>query len=127
MGDHLKAHRPVSIEKIALPDKKKALFHAGAPSPGHHHHGGASSSSSHEAPAASITTPRTAAAPRSSSTCRGAGPRACLCSPTVHAGSFRCWLHRGIGSGAAACDRTAKLNGLIKRNGHHLNASGALA
>ncbi|KAG2536437.1 hypothetical protein PVAP13_9NG188773 [Panicum virgatum] len=25
------------------------------------------------------------------------------------------------------CDRTAKLNGLIKRNGHHLNASGALA
>ena len=24
------------------------------------------------------------------------------------------------------CDRTAKLNGLIKRNGHHLNASGAL-
>jgi len=27
----------------------------------------------------------------------------------------------------AICDRTAKLNGLIKRNGHHLNASGALA
>ena len=26
-----------------------------------------------------------------------------------------------------SCDRTAKLNGLIKRNGHHLNASGALA
>ena len=26
-----------------------------------------------------------------------------------------------------ACDRTVKLNGLIKRNGHHLNASGALA
>ncbi|KAG2580704.1 hypothetical protein PVAP13_6NG360133 [Panicum virgatum] len=25
------------------------------------------------------------------------------------------------------CDRTVKLNGLIKRNGHHLNASGALA
>jgi len=24
------------------------------------------------------------------------------------------------------CDRTAKLNSLIKRNGHHLNASGAL-
>ena len=27
----------------------------------------------------------------------------------------------------APCDRTVKLNGLIKRNGHHLNASGALA
>ena len=27
----------------------------------------------------------------------------------------------------AICDRTAKLNGLIKRNGHHLNTSGALA
>ena len=26
-----------------------------------------------------------------------------------------------------SCGRTAKLNGLIKRNGHHLNASGALA
>jgi len=25
------------------------------------------------------------------------------------------------------CDRTAKLNSLIKRNDHHLNASGALA
>jgi len=25
------------------------------------------------------------------------------------------------------CDRTAKLNGLIKRNSHHLNASDALA
>jgi len=62
MGDHLQAHRPASIEKIALPDKK-ALFHAGAPSPGHHHHyHGGASSSSHEAPAASITTPRTAAA-----------------------------------------------------------------
>jgi hypothetical protein len=25
------------------------------------------------------------------------------------------------------CDRTVKLNGLIKRNGHHLNTSGTLA
>jgi len=25
------------------------------------------------------------------------------------------------------CDRTAKLNGLINRNGHHLNASAVLA
>ena len=100
MGDHLQAHRPASIEKIALPDKKKALFHAGAPSPGHHHHyHGGASSSSHEAPAASITTPRTAAAKQLH---LPGSPRACLCSPTVHAGSFRCWLHRGIGGGAAA-------------------------
>ena len=29
--------------------------------------------------------------------------------------------------GDFVCDRTAKLNGLIKRNDHHLNTSGALA
>jgi len=84
MGDHLKAYRPASIERSALPDKKKPLFHGGA------------SSSSHEAPAASITTPRTAAAKQLH---LPGSPRACLCSPTVHAGSFRCRLHRGIGSG----------------------------
>ncbi|RLM56128.1 hypothetical protein C2845_PM10G15830 [Panicum miliaceum] len=99
MGDHLQAHSPASIEKIALPDKKKALFHAGAsPSPGHqHHHGGASSS--HEAPAVSITTPRTAAAKQLH---LPGSPRACLCSPTMHAGSFRCRLHRGIGGGGGS-------------------------
>ena len=33
---------------------------------------------------------------------------------------------RNSTSGVPECDRTAKLNGLIKYNGHHLNASGAL-
>ena len=117
MGDHLQAHRPASIEKIALPDKKKALFHAGAPSPGHHHHGGgggASSSSSHEAPAASITTPRTAAAKQLH---LAGSPRACLCSPTVHAGSFRCRLHRGIGGGGGSGSVGSGLHEMSKKPG----------
>jgi len=109
MGDHLQAHRPASIEKIALPDKK-ALFHAGAPSPGHHHHyHGGASSSSHEAPAASITTPRTAAAKQLH---LAGSPRACLCSPTVHAGSFRCRLHRGIGGGSGLHEMSKKPGGV---------------
>jgi hypothetical protein len=33
-----------------------------------------------------------------------ASPRACLCSPTVHAGSFRCRLHRGVGGGGGGGD-----------------------
>ncbi|WVZ79458.1 hypothetical protein U9M48_027034 [Paspalum notatum var. saurae] len=95
MGDQLRVHRPASIEKIAVPDKK-AVFHV--------HAGGVSpagdtqqqlGASSHEAPAVSIT-------PRTSTTKQQhlpASPRACLCSPTMHAGSFRCRLHRGIGGG----------------------------
>ncbi|RLN11206.1 hypothetical protein C2845_PM09G17820 [Panicum miliaceum] len=119
MGDHLQAHRLASIEKIALPDKKKALFHARAPSPGHHHHHhhhhGGASSSSHEAPAASITTPRTAAAKQLH---LPGSPRACLCSPTVHAGSFRCRLHRGIGgSGGGGGSVGSGLNGMSKKPG----------
>ncbi|KAK8455860.1 hypothetical protein SEVIR_4G230500v4 [Setaria viridis] len=106
MGDHhLQLHRPASIEKIPVPDKKKSLLHVGAPSPGGHQQHGGGGASWHEAPAVSvITTPRTAAAAKQQqNTLPGTGsPRACLCSPTVHAGSFRCRLHRGIGGGGGS-------------------------
>ncbi|KAJ1259846.1 hypothetical protein BS78_10G187500 [Paspalum vaginatum] len=95
MADHLQLHRPASIEKIAVPDKK-AVFHvhAGGVSPGDTQQHGASS---HEAPAVSFT-PRTSTKQQH----LPASPRACLCSPTMHAGSFRCRLHRGIGGGGGS-------------------------
>ncbi|CAL5042015.1 unnamed protein product [Urochloa decumbens] len=82
---HLQLHRPASIEKIAVPEKAKA--------------GGGGGAASHEAPAVSIATPRTAAAAKQQ---LPGSPRQqqCLCSPTMHAGSFRCRLHRGIGGGS---------------------------
>ncbi|CAN6201158.1 unnamed protein product [Urochloa humidicola] len=87
MGDHrhLQLNRPASIEKIAVPEKAKA---------------GGGGAASHEAPAVSIATPRTAAAAKQLQHPPGS-PRQqqCLCSPTMHAGSFRCRLHRGIGGG----------------------------
>ncbi|KAF8687718.1 hypothetical protein HU200_042645 [Digitaria exilis] len=97
MGDHhhLQMQRAASIEKIAVPEKTKAslLFHVAG--------GGAAVSSSHEAPAVSIATPRTAAAKQPPQQLLAGSPRACLCSPTLHAGSFRCRLHRGIGIGGS--------------------------
>ena len=89
MGDHhLQLRRPASIEKIAVPEKKALFLHAAGASPGVKQLG----ASSHEAAAVSIT-------PRTATKKQPASPRACLCSPTLHAGSFRCRLHRGIGGG----------------------------
>ena len=89
MGDHhLQLHRPASIEKIAVPEKKALFLHAAGASP----EGKQLGASSHEAAAVSIT-------PRTATNKQPASPRACLCSPTLHAGSFRCRLHRGIGGG----------------------------
>jgi hypothetical protein len=102
MGDrHLQLHRPASIEKIAVPDKKKALLHVGAPSPQQQH----AAASWHEAPTVSVlATPRAAAAAAKQQHVNNlpGSPRACLCSPTLHAGSFRCRLHRGTGSGGGS-------------------------
>ncbi|CAN6163513.1 unnamed protein product [Urochloa humidicola] len=93
MADHrlLQLHRPASIEKIAVPEKAKvaSLFHGS----------GGAAASSHEAPAVSIATPRTGAAAKQQQQVPGSPRQQCLCSPTMHAGSFRCRLHRGIGGG----------------------------
>lgn len=89
MGD-----RPAPIEKVAVPEKMALFLHAAVTSPGRQQHHGASS---HEAPAANIT-PRTTA--RNKQQHLPVSPGACLCSPTVHEGSFRCRLHRGSGSGS---------------------------
>ncbi|AQL04480.1 hypothetical protein Zm00014a_015251 [Zea mays] len=100
-GDHhLQLRRPASIGKIAVPEKKSLFLHAASASPGHYQQqqGGASS---HEAPAVSVT-PRTAT--NKQQLHLPASPRACLCSPTVHAGSFRCRLHRGVGGGGGGGD-----------------------
>lgn len=90
MGD-----RPAPIEKVAVPEKMALFLHAAVTSPGRQQHHGASS---HEAPAANIT-PRTTTA-RNKQQHLPVSPGACLCSPTVHEGSFRCRLHRGSGSGS---------------------------
>ncbi|KAL7139889.1 hypothetical protein ABFS83_09G084100 [Erythranthe nasuta] len=69
--------------------------------------------------------------------CESPTPRACLCSPTSHPGSFRCSLHRSSGSPARVPDpKTQKkrvldplrkvgivkafLMQLIKPSKHHL-------
>jgi hypothetical protein len=85
MDGHLQLHRPPAIEKFAMPES--TTKHAGA-SVGKHGSPGAS----HQAPP--VTSPRTVSKhPMPTS------PR-CLCSPTTHAGSFRCRLHRGITGGS---------------------------
>lgn len=109
MGEdhHLQVHRPAPLEKIAVPEKKALFLHAaGASSPGHH------GASSHEAPAVSIT-PRTATNKQQQHL--PASPRACLCSPTVHAGSFRCRLHRGIGVGGGGGSVGSGLHEMSKK------------
>ncbi|OEL30514.1 hypothetical protein BAE44_0008471 [Dichanthelium oligosanthes] len=111
MGDHrLQLHRPASIEKIAVPEKTmtKAMLHVVQ-----HQHGTASS---HEAPAVSIATPRTAAKQQQHLP-MPASPRACLCSPTMHAGSFRCRLHRGIGGAGAGGSVGSGLHEMSKKPG----------
>ncbi|GJN38789.1 hypothetical protein PR202_gb27862 [Eleusine coracana subsp. coracana] len=84
MDGHLQLRRPPAIEKLAASDQ--TTKYAGA-SVGKHGSAGAS----HEAP---VTSPRTV--PKHHIP---ASPRTCLCSPTTHAGSFRCRLHRGITGG----------------------------
>ncbi|CAN6194445.1 unnamed protein product [Urochloa humidicola] len=96
MADHrlLQLNRPASIEKITVPEKAKAA--------GLLYGGGGGAASSHEAPAVSIATPRTAAAAAKQQQQVPGSPRQqCLCSPTMHAGSFRCRLHRGIAGGGS--------------------------
>jgi len=108
MGDHhLQLHRPASIEKIAVPEKKALFLHAAGASPGQQQHG----ASSHEAAAAVSITPRTA------TNKQPASPRACLCSPTLHAGSFRCRLHRGIGGGGGGGSVGSGLHEMSKKPG----------
>ncbi|KAG0515050.1 hypothetical protein BDA96_10G245800 [Sorghum bicolor] len=108
MGDHhMRLHRPAPIEKIAVPEKKALFLHAaGASSPGQQQqqHG----ASSHE----SIT-------PRTATNKQPASPRACLCSPTLHAGSFRCRLHRGNfgGGGGGSGDGGSGLHEMSKKPG----------
>lgn len=81
--------RPAAVKKVAMPEKKAQ----------HHLYvaHGAAGKGGGEAPAVMVTTP-TKAAPKHAHLL--ASPRACLCSPTTHAGSFRCRLHRGsVGAG----------------------------
>lgn len=102
---HLQVQRAASIEKIAVPEKTKGagmFFHVA----------GAAVSSSHEAPAVSIATPRTAAKQQQQ---MPGSPRACLCSPTMHAGSFRCRLHRGIGGGGGSGSVGSGLHEMSKK------------
>ncbi|KAL6839472.1 hypothetical protein ACP4OV_030742 [Aristida adscensionis] len=92
MGDQMQLRRPAAIEKIAVPEsaaaaKKAFFFHAAQGGKHHHHQHHGSAGGAHEAPA--LTSPRTAA-----KHAVPASPRTCLCSPTTHAGSFRCRLHR---------------------------------
>ncbi|TVU08121.1 hypothetical protein EJB05_41509, partial [Eragrostis curvula] len=84
MDGHLQLRRPPAIEKLAVSESTK---HAGASSGKH-----GSAALSHEAPPG--TSPRTVSKHHIP-----ASPRTCLCSPTTHAGSFRCRLHRGITGG----------------------------
>ncbi|XP_051198265.1 uncharacterized protein [Lolium perenne] len=86
MEDQLQ--RPVVVvNKIAMPEKKPHHLHL--------HAGAGKGVGGGEAPAVMVKTP-----PASSQASKHAhflaSPRACLCSPTTHAGSFRCRLHRGI-------------------------------
>jgi hypothetical protein len=83
MDGHLQLHRPPAIEKFAAPESTK---HIGASVLKHGSSGG-----SHEAPP--VTSPREVSKHHIP-----ASPR-CLCSPTTHAGSFRCRLHRSITGG----------------------------
>lgn len=81
--------RPAVVKKIAVAEKKPSFLHAGV----------ALAKGGGEAPAVMVTTP-TVAAQAAAAKHGLASPRACLCSPTTHAGSFRCRLHRGsFGSG----------------------------
>ncbi|XP_037467937.1 uncharacterized protein LOC119340135 [Triticum dicoccoides] len=79
-------HMTAAANKIAVPLKKHHpnlhMAHAGAGKGGG------------EAPAVMVTTPKASSqAPKHAHLL--ASPGACLCSPTTHAGSFRCRLHRG--------------------------------
>ncbi|KAL6602970.1 hypothetical protein ACP70R_043331 [Stipagrostis hirtigluma subsp. patula] len=102
MGDQLQLRRPAAIEKIAVPESstKKACFHvhAGAGQGVLKQYGSSAAvGGSHEAPA--VSSPRSAMAGQKHHHPPGS-PRTCLCSPTTHAGSFRCRLHRGgLGGG----------------------------
>ncbi|KAI4971407.1 uncharacterized protein LOC123412826 [Hordeum vulgare subsp. vulgare] len=72
--------RPAAAKKVPAPEKKAH----------HHTHAGAGKCGG-EAPAVMVTTPKAS----SKHAHILASPRACLCSPTTHVGSFRCRLHRG--------------------------------
>ncbi|KAM3041473.1 hypothetical protein ACUV84_024324 [Puccinellia chinampoensis] len=85
-------HRPaVVVKKIAVPQKTPHHLHVV--------HAGTGKGVGGEAPAVMVKTPAASSqAPKHSQLL--ASPRACLCSPTTHAGSFRCRLHRaGVGAG----------------------------
>uniref|UniRef100_A0A0E0LDD4 Uncharacterized protein n=1 Tax=Oryza punctata TaxID=4537 RepID=A0A0E0LDD4_ORYPU len=102
MEEQLK--RPVTMKKITVPEKKSLHVLRASAS------GKFSVTASPEA--ATTTTPTKHAATATASDAQSkrllGSPRAaspCLCSPTTHAGSFRCRLHRGgggTGTGLAA-------------------------
>ncbi|KAG8094757.1 hypothetical protein GUJ93_ZPchr0012g22082 [Zizania palustris] len=100
MEEQLK--RPaMMMKKITAPEKKSLHVHAAAS-------GKTCFTNLPEAPAVMVTTPTKAAAAHAQSK-RMLGSRrtaaSCLCSPTTHAGSFRCRLHRGGGGlpGSVGC------------------------
>ncbi|KAL5199911.1 hypothetical protein ABZP36_021114 [Zizania latifolia] len=92
MEEQLK--RPAMMKKIAAPEKKSLRAAAS---------GKTRFTASPEAPVVMVTTPTKAAAAHAQPKQLLGSPRAaaaaaaCLCSPTTHAGSFRCRLHRGGG------------------------------
>ncbi|XP_052160117.1 uncharacterized protein LOC127777550 [Oryza glaberrima] len=104
MEEQLK--RPVTMKKISVQKKSPSgkFLHILHASPT----GKLSVTNSPEAPAVMMTTPtkHAAAAAAAQSKQLLGSPRvaspSCLCSPTTHAGSFRCRLHRGGGGAAAA-------------------------
>ncbi|CAI0463687.1 unnamed protein product [Linum tenue] len=52
----------------------------------------------HQQPSELQASPMSCRQPSSSSSCSSKNSAACLCSPTSHAGSFRCRLHRSPSS-----------------------------
>ncbi|XP_015693957.2 uncharacterized protein LOC102714932 [Oryza brachyantha] len=94
-----------AMKKLTVPEKKSLHVLQASAS------GKFSLTTSPEAPAVMMTTPRKQASAAQSKHLLGVSPRAaaaapsCLCSPTTHAGSFRCRLHRGGGglAGSVGC------------------------
>jgi hypothetical protein len=102
VGMEEQLHRPVVVvKKIAMPEKKPHHVHVA-------HAGAGKGVGGGEAPAVMVKTPAASSqAPKHSHLL--ASPRACMCSPTTHAGSFRCRLHRG--SVGAALHEMGKKHG----------------
>ncbi|KAG8075337.1 hypothetical protein GUJ93_ZPchr0006g45009 [Zizania palustris] len=108
MEEQLK--RTAMMKKIAVPEKKPLRAAAS---------GKTRFTASPEAPAVMVSTPTKAAAAHAQSKQLPGSPRAaaCLCSPTTHAGSFRCRLHRGGGGGGLSNSVGYGLNDIGKKPG----------